>query len=92
MIEHQADLWLQSGLRKFHRGISLMLLFLAFFISVVEILPPGWLRAGEPRHTCRRHWCLLPETSCKPPHWLVPMNLPSRWILQFPILGGFLTS
>jgi nitrate reductase gamma subunit len=38
VIEHQVDSWLQSGLRQFHRGISLMLLFLAFLISVIEIL------------------------------------------------------
>jgi len=47
VIEHQTDSWLQSGLRQFHRGISLMLLFLAFLISVVEILrQSGFEQAG----------------------------------------------
>jgi hypothetical protein len=38
VIEHQADSWLQSGLRQFHLGISLMLFFLALVISLIEIL------------------------------------------------------
>jgi len=47
VIEHQVDSWLQSGLRQFHRGISLMLLFLAFLISVIEVLrQSGVERAG----------------------------------------------
>ena len=38
---------------------------------------PERLRAGEPRHSCRRRWW-LPETCCKPPHWVVPMNVAPR--------------
>jgi hypothetical protein len=47
MIEHQADSWLQSGLRRFHRGVSLMLLFLALLILMLEMLRQSGLeRAG----------------------------------------------
>lgn len=47
LIEHHADSWLESGLRQFHRAISLMLLFLAFFISVIETLrQSGMEQAG----------------------------------------------
>lgn len=47
VIEHQVDSWLQSGLRQFHRGISLMLLFLAFLISVIEILRQSGLEQAS---------------------------------------------
>lgn len=35
-VEHQLDLWLQTGLRHFHRGISLALIVLAAVILLVE--------------------------------------------------------
>jgi hypothetical protein len=38
VVEVQADSWLQSELRKFHRGLSLTLLLLADFILVVTML------------------------------------------------------
>jgi hypothetical protein len=36
-IEHSPDSWLQSGLRQFHRGLSLVLLVLAFLVLMVEL-------------------------------------------------------
>jgi len=38
VIEHFPDSWLQSGLRQFHRGLSLALLLLAFVVLVLELL------------------------------------------------------
>lgn len=35
-VEHRLDLWLQMGLRHFHRGISLALIVLAAIILLVE--------------------------------------------------------
>jgi hypothetical protein len=37
VIEQYADSWLQSGLRQFHRGLSLALLVLAFLVLSVEL-------------------------------------------------------
>jgi len=37
-IEHNPDSWLQSEIARFHRGISLALLFLAALLLVVEML------------------------------------------------------
>lgn len=43
VLEHRADSWLDSGLRQFHRAVSLSLLLLAIMILVVEILRrPGF--------------------------------------------------
>ncbi len=36
LLEHRLDSWVESELRRFHRGISLVLLFLAVVILVVE--------------------------------------------------------
>ena len=44
VIEMQPDSWLQSELRKFHRGLSLTLLLLADVILVVTILQQNNLR------------------------------------------------
>lgn len=38
LLEHQIESWLQSGMRKFHRGMSLSLLILAAMIVTIEIL------------------------------------------------------
>jgi len=38
VIESRLDLWVESELRKFHRGISIMLLVLASLILVVEMM------------------------------------------------------
>jgi Transposase DDE domain len=38
VLEHHPDSWLQSGLRQFHRGLSLTLLLLAFVVIVLELL------------------------------------------------------
>jgi hypothetical protein len=35
-IEHHLDLWLQTGLRQFHRGLSLTLIVLAGLLLVIE--------------------------------------------------------
>ena len=35
-IEHHLDLWLQTGLRQFHRGLSLTLVILAGLLLVIE--------------------------------------------------------
>lgn len=37
-IEHRLDSWLESEIRRFHRGISLVLLLLATFILTAEII------------------------------------------------------
>ena len=37
-IEHHLDSWLQSELRRFHRGISLALLLLAMLILAIEMV------------------------------------------------------
>jgi hypothetical protein len=37
-IEHSPDSWLQSELARFHRGISLSLLFLAGLLLMVEMI------------------------------------------------------
>ena len=48
-IEQRLDLWLQTGLNRFHRGLSLTLLVLAGLLLVVETLRyPGTIRAGLP--------------------------------------------
>jgi Transposase DDE domain len=44
VIEVQADSWLQSELRKFHRGLSLTLLLLADLILVVAMLRQNNMR------------------------------------------------
>jgi hypothetical protein len=44
VIEVQTDSWLQSELRKFHRGLSLTLLLLADLILVVTILRQNNMR------------------------------------------------
>jgi hypothetical protein len=51
VIEVQPDSWMQSELRKFHRGVSLTLLVLADFILVVALTrdrqgPESWLLMG----------------------------------------------
>lgn len=38
VLEHQAETWVQSGMRKFHRGMSLTLLVLAAIILGIELL------------------------------------------------------
>ncbi len=38
ILEHHHESWLQSEVRRFHRGISLALLFLAGLILVVEMI------------------------------------------------------
>jgi hypothetical protein len=38
-LEHHPDSWLQSEVRRFHRGISLALLFLAGVILALEMTP-----------------------------------------------------
>jgi hypothetical protein len=79
VIEHQVDSWLQSGLRQFHRGISLML-FLPFLISVIEILrQSGAEQAGL--GPLRYHRGLLPETCCQHPRWVTPMNVATPGML-----------
>lgn len=35
-IEHNLDIWLQTGLRQFHRGLSLALIVLAGLLLVIE--------------------------------------------------------
>ena len=48
LIEHRLDSWVESELRRFHRGISLVLLFLAALILVAEAVrfsAPGDLLA-----------------------------------------------
>lgn len=37
-IEHYLDSWIQSELRRFHRGISLALIFLAVLILAIEMV------------------------------------------------------
>jgi hypothetical protein len=37
-LEHHLDSWLQSEVHRFHRGISLALLFLAGLILVLEMI------------------------------------------------------
>jgi len=37
LIEHYPDSWLQSGLRVYHHGLSLMLFVLAFSLIMVEL-------------------------------------------------------
>jgi hypothetical protein len=37
-IEHHPDSWLESEIARFHRGISLALLFLAGLLLVVEMI------------------------------------------------------
>src|SRR5438270_11351436 len=37
-VEHRLDLWLQTGLSHFHRGISLALIVLAAIILLVEVV------------------------------------------------------
>jgi hypothetical protein len=37
LVEHYPDSWLQSGLRLFHRGLSVTLLVLAFLVLIVEV-------------------------------------------------------
>jgi hypothetical protein len=37
-IEHNPDSWLESEIARFHRGISLALLFLAGLLLVVEMI------------------------------------------------------
>lgn len=49
VLESRMDSWLQSELRRFHRGVSLMLLLLAVLILAMEIL----------RHHGSREWILL---------------------------------
>lgn len=44
LLKRHLDSWVESELRRFHRGISLVLLFLATLILVAEIV-----RHGEPR-------------------------------------------
>jgi hypothetical protein len=44
LLESRLDCWLESALRRFHRGISLVLLLLATVILVAETV-----RHGEPR-------------------------------------------
>jgi hypothetical protein len=43
-VRYQADSWLQSELRKFHRALSLTLLLLADFILVVTMLRQNNMR------------------------------------------------
>ncbi|HWR13897.1 MAG TPA: transposase [Terriglobales bacterium] len=38
VLEHQPESWVQSGMRRFHRGMSLTLLALAAMILVIEIV------------------------------------------------------
>jgi hypothetical protein len=38
VLEHRAESWLESGIRKFHRGMSLTLLFLALMILIIELV------------------------------------------------------
>lgn len=38
VLEHQAETWLQSGMRRFHRGMSLTLLVLAATILGIEVV------------------------------------------------------
>jgi hypothetical protein len=49
-IEHRVDSWVQSEIRRFHRGISLALLLLAGLILVAEVVrynkPPDLLLLG----------------------------------------------
>ena len=49
VLESRLDSWLQSELRRFHRGISLVLLLLAVLILAAELL----------RHREVRDWVLL---------------------------------
>lgn len=49
LLESRLDSWLQSELRRFHRGISLALLLLAMIILAAEML----------RHRDMRDWVLL---------------------------------
>jgi hypothetical protein len=45
VVEHYPDSWLHSGLRQFHRGLSLTLLALAFLVLVLEVFRQSGLRA-----------------------------------------------
>jgi hypothetical protein len=48
-IENRLDLWLQTGLSRFHRGLSLTLLVLAGSLLLVETLRyPGTVSGGLP--------------------------------------------
>jgi len=47
-IEHNPDSWLESEIARFHRGISLALLFLAGLLLVVEMIRPEADRAAHP--------------------------------------------
>ncbi len=38
VVEHQAESWVQSGIRRFHRGMSLSLVLLAAMILAIEIV------------------------------------------------------
>ncbi|HXE41754.1 MAG TPA: hypothetical protein VN516_01925 [Candidatus Baltobacteraceae bacterium] len=49
VLESRMDTWLQSELRRFHRGVSLTLLLLAVLILTVEVI----------RHHELREWILL---------------------------------
>lgn len=48
-LESRLDAWLQSELRRFHRGISLALLLLAAIFLIVELF----------RHPLARDWAIL---------------------------------
>ena len=49
LLESRVDSWLESELRRFHRGISLALLLLAMIILAAEIM----------RHSELREWLIL---------------------------------
>jgi len=55
LLESRMDSWLESELRKFHRGISLVLLFLATMILLVEMA-----RHASPRELLLTVILLLP--------------------------------
>jgi hypothetical protein len=57
LIEHRLDSWVESELRRFHRGISLVLLFLAALILVAEAV-----RFSAPRDLLALGCLLVPAT------------------------------
>ena len=57
LIEHRLDSWIESGLHRFHRGLSLVLLFLAALILAVEAM-----RFSAPRDLLALVSLLVPAT------------------------------